>query len=233
MNCKLFNKIVIWIAIIALAITPMVYFIYFVGIGAIWTTMNSEASPITATATVVLALTSIVVALVGFFTYFRENEKNRIEKADADKRDRLLVKPRIKGESLDVTAGNIRRIKIKLDNLGSGPALIKSFVLSFDGKEIVRNDSQEYCIFLKEKIAELNGFSALGIGFLTQGSIVNTSDENLLWDIKYDNKLDPDGENIDIIKKLNVTVEYQSIYEDEIFTYDVHEDMRSMGLEPL
>ena len=217
MNCKLFNKIVIGIAIIAFAITPMVYFVYFVGIGAIWTKVDDEASPITATATVVLALTSIVVALVGFFTYFRENEKNRIEKTDKDKRDRLLVRPLLVLET--ARDGDDNTVEITLTNDGAGIAFITEYVLYYKGEEVARNNA-DYKRFFQKDLEKLENYKTTKSGHLGFGGFIKVGEEKTLWSATYNPKdKDMDGT---ILNRLDYYIEYQSIYrqQDETFTCD-------------
>ncbi len=214
MNCKLFNKIVIWIAIIALAITPMVYFVYFVGIGAIWTRVDNEASPITATATVVLALTSIVVALVGFFTYFRENEKNRIEKIDRDRQIKFSVKPFLVLET--VRDGDDNTVEITLTNDGAGIAFIKEYVLYYKGEEVAR-DNANYKRFFQKDLEKLENYKTTKSGHLGSGSSMKADEKKILWSAKYNPKdKDMDGT---ILNRLDYYIEYQSIYGEEGETF--------------
>ncbi len=216
MNCKLFNKIVIWIAIIAFAITPMVYFFYFVGIGAIWTRVDNEASPITATATVVLALTSIIAAIIGLSTYYQEIKKNSDEKKDKDNRDRVAVQPLLEfgayiGDGDKQKNKKNSKFEVTIVNRGVGPAIIKNFVLKIDGKEKSRNNSQDYHDSLGKL---LENFKPLMISHLSSGSAVQVGEEIVVLRFKYNAKTD----KIDFINKVEILVEYQSIYKDEIIS---------------
>ena len=214
MNCKLFNKIVIWIAIIALSVTPIVYFVYFVGIGAIWTKVTAEANPITATATFVLALTSIIATIVGLSTYYKQNKKSSDEKKDKDKHDKVAVQPLLEfdgyiGEG-DVQDNNKNsKFEVTLVNRGVGPAIIKSFVLKIDGKEKSRNNSKKYYDSL-EKL--LKGFKPLMISHRSSGSAVQVGEKIVVLRFKYNARED----NIDFINKVEILVKYQSIYKDKI-----------------
>ena len=174
-----------------------------------------------------IAMASGVIALIALLFAIVQGWQNQ-------KHNRLSVKPLIKCESSDGTDGDKRHVVLSLVNHGTGPALITNFILSFNGNPVVRNDSAEYASFLKEKLNSLNGNKKnLGIGFIMRGSVMKIADELMLWDITYKNKDDPDNQNIETIGKLSVRVEYQSIYEDETFIYDLAEDIKSMGQDPL
>ncbi len=215
MNYELFNKIVIGIATIALSFTTIAYFVYFVGIGTIWAWVSKEGNPITATATVVLALTSIVVALVGFFTYFRENEKNRIEKIDKNKRDRLSVKPLLMFEKIHKKINGGYHYKFNLVNRGIGPAIIKNFVLISDDKQKSYDNFNDYSDLLLDI---MDCFAFHDQAYLSPNSPMANGEKQTLWEFTYDSDKKEEVVALQAIERLYLFIEYQSIYEDETFT---------------
>ncbi len=225
MNYELFNKIVIGIATIALSFTAIVYLVYFVGIGTIWAWVYKEASPITATATVVLALTSIIAAIIGLSTYYKKNKKNSDEKKDKDKSDRLLVRPSLT-RSVDkrIEEDDMRSYEFGIINCGVGPAFIKKFELSFDGKKISCNNYREYKNFLEELFKK---YSEVTIGFLYPDSALAPGNVSLMWKFKYSVK-----DDISFLNKLRLKVEYESIYKDKTYIYDTEKELEFHGGEP-
>ena len=216
MNCKLFNKIVIGIAIIALSVTPIVYFVYFVGIGAIWTRVDEQADPITATATFVLALTSIVATFYGLSTYFKEIKKNSDKKEEKYKHDRIKVKPLLQIVSDRSDPILHQWLEFKIINQGLGPAVIKNFILKFDDEELTRNNYNSHISKINEKLW-VQGIEDLTMKIFMPDSVIRAGQSKLLLSIKYN----AEEYDFDCLKKIDILVEYYSIYKDETFTCSI------------
>ena len=185
-----------------------------------------EADIVSATATVVIAATSVLAALLGFFTYFSEVKKNRIEKADKDKRDRLLVKPFLTCvRDLKVDEG-IRLVTLKLVNSGVGLAVIKKFILLDGDKIISSNNSVAGYLFLIEGLKPLVlEPKNTTVGLLTGGNFLQAGEEHIIWKFKYT----PQSGAIEFSNRINFLIEYQSIYQDEVFTFDSREQRKING----
>ncbi len=207
MNYELFNKIVIGIATIALSFTAIVYLVYFLGIGTIWAWVYKEASPITAAATVVLAFTSIVATFYGLSTYFKEIKKTSDEKEAKYKHDRVAVQPLLRFKSVDTEDKqnvSIRNFKIVISNKGIGPAFIKEFIMYFNDEKVKDNS---YYNFLMKK---LEAFDNRIVHHMVSGSIIKAGEEIVFISFEYDSH----NKRSDFISKLDLFVEYQSIYKD-------------------
>ncbi len=149
------------------------------------------------------------------------------------KHNKLSVRPILTGETFDAerysVEKDIRRVSLEIINSGIGPAIIKSFVLIFDDEEIARNDVNAYCNFMKQKLRGMKGIKGvedidkLGLGFLMCGSVMKEGDRQMIWDIKYINKDDPQNDNIATLYKITLIVEYQSVYDGDVFTFDTRE----------
>ena len=178
------------------------------GIDMIWAwVLCWEADIVSATATVVIAATSVLAAFLGFVTYFKEIKKNRIEKADKDKRDRLSVQPFLgfkNGDGVDEQNPSIRNFKIVIFNKGVGPAFIKNFIMQFDGKII---KSEDYYKFFIEKLQKFENPIAYQ---LVNGSAIKAGEEIILIGFDYNSQ----DKKFDFISKLELFVEYESIYKD-------------------
>ena len=101
------------------------------------------------------------------------------------------------------------KFEVTIVNRGVGPAIIKNFVLKIEGREKSRNNSQDYHDSLGEL---LENFKPLMNTHLSSGSAVQAGEEIVVLRFKYNAKTD----NIDFINKVEILVEYQSIYKDEI-----------------
>ncbi len=209
MNYELFNKIVIWIAIIALSVTPMVYFVYFVGIGAIWTRVN-DANIVIAIASVGIAFASAIIGVCALWVSMRADKRN-------ERQARLSVKPYL--TVLRRSGGDY--YKIVLANYGVGPAIIKNFKLSSKDIPISLNDSLTYKKFLRAKMKEFKNKKTAHRG---PNSAIKTGEEITLWGFKYDRG--QKSQNLKDIQELVLRIEYQSIYKDEVFTYDTVESRK-------
>ena len=193
----LFDKIIIWIAIIAFAITPAVYSL---NIRVLWAViLDLEANSIAATA-------SAVIAGLIFITTLWQIRQN-------DKRNRLLVKPILTTISNTIEENDdddMLRLTLDVENSGTGSAIIKNFILEVNGKEITRNNIDKNQEFIERTST---GLYFENVGFMYPRSAIKAGGSQNLWTFEY-----KDGASVGFVSGLNIRIEYQSVYEDEIFT---------------
>ncbi len=110
---------------------------------------------------------------------------------------------------------------LQLANSGVGPAIIKDFVLLFEGKEVSRNNWKTHDDFLESKTKEFKNVRA---GKYASGTTMQVGEDLQLLSFEYDTNQD-----ISFVDDLDLQVNYQGIYQDETFTYDSREDRKSHG----
>ena len=135
------------------------------------------------------------------------------------KHNRLLVKPHLSLINNITERGNKRFINFQLENCGTGPAMIKNFILEFDGKEIARNDIKKYETFLAKNTS---GLTFSNISFLSSSSIIKEGTIVPLLEFKYE----CGSQEGKFIGGLNVRIEYQSIYKDEVLVCNSRRDLK-------
>ena len=193
-----FKRIAITIAIIAFAITLAAYSL---NIRVLWVViLDLEANSIA-------AIASAVIAGLIFITTLWQILRN-------DKRNKILVRPLLEfggyiGDGDKQKNKKNSKFEVTVVNRGVGPAVIENFILKIDGEEKSRNNSNDYHDSL-EKL--LKNFKPLMNTHLSSGSTVQVGEEIVVLRFKYNAKAD----NIDFINKVEILVEYQSIYKDEI-----------------
>ena len=201
---KKFDRMVIGIAIIAFAITPAVYSL---DIRVLWAViLDFGEISIVAVASVFTGFLSVLIA--GFALWLSRQADKRNEK-----QARLSVQPLL--QIVPDTSGptRIQWLEFKIINQGLGPAIIKNFILQFDDKELTRNNQNSHVDKVKEKL-ERRGIEDLKIGFLIIDKVIKAEESKLLLMIEYDvEKYNTDG-----IEKLDILVEYYSLYKDKTFT---------------
>ncbi len=220
MKYLLFERIAIAIAIIAFAVTPSVYFVGYV-ILALMPELDVEA--FTAIATVVIAFVSTIIGGCALWLSMRADKRNeklarlsdkrkerqaRLLNERNEKQARLSVQPYLHFKNVDgedEQNPSIRNFKIVISNKGIGPAFIKSFTMLFDGKII---KSEYYYNFFKEKLQEFENPIAYQ---LASGSAIKAGEEIVLIGFDYTSH----KEKNDFINKLELHIEYQSIYKDK------------------
>ena len=215
------------IAITAMAITPIVYFVivYFVDIIAFWAWITCwEADIVTAWATVIIALTSMVAALSGLSAYFRENKKNHAEKEDERRRDKIAVQPLLEfgsyiGVDKNSDKKNMAKFNVTLVNSGVGPAIIENFILRYKGRKKSHNDSKKYHKFLEDL---LDGFNILMLTHRSSGGALRAGEETTLLEFNYE----PEKDNIDFINGIKILVEYKSTYENKLLLAEYKNEHR-------
>lgn len=115
-------------------------------------------------------------------------------------------------------------VAFQLINSGVGPAIIKDFVLLFKDKEVSRNNWKDYDEFIKRKTEELE-FQNVRTGKYASGAAMQVGEELQLLSFEYDAK----KHDIRFINDLDLLVNYQSVYQNETFTYDSRKDRKSHG----
>ncbi len=163
------------------------------------------------TPSIVVAVSSVFVAGCALGVTVWQGWQN-------DRHNRLTVKPLL-ALSTDKRMGDdgINSYKLSIMNCGVGPAVIKNFILRYEGEEISRNNYQDYREFMS-KI--LKGYSNASIGSLSPDSALGVGDTKMLWTFKYD----PQKDDISFAKELDVLIEYESIHKDKIYIFDAKED---------
>ena len=162
-----------------------------------------------------IALASSATALCALGLSLWEGHQNR-------RHNKLSVRPLLTAEQNFENIDNEKIIRFELMNAGFGPAIIKDFILSYDGREVSKNNRKTYESFLEEKT---KGFKILNIFSFVPDSSMPQHEKCELF--SFSCKLDS---NPSFMNKLNLRINYQSIYQDEIFTYDSRKDRLFQGL---
>lgn len=138
--------------------------------------------------------------------------------------NKLSVRPMLATMERNDTKDNAGYVEFELKNCGVGPAIIKNFVLLNGDEEVSRNNRKTYDDFLREKA---QGFAKVYTGSLVPGSALSVGEKHPLLAFVYD----AEKQDVSFIHRLNLVVEYQSIYQDEVFVYDSRQDRQFHGLE--
>jgi hypothetical protein len=132
------------------------------------------------------------------------------------KHNKLSVRPKLTAMENYENTEEARKVTFELINAGFGPAIFKDFILVYDGKEISKNNRKTYEDFLTEKT---RGFTDVGIFSFIPDSTISAGECCELFSFTYKHEQDAS-----FIHKLNIRINYQSIYEDEIIEYDSRKD---------
>jgi hypothetical protein len=142
------------------------------------------------------------------------------------KHNKLSVRPFLGAKIYYSPKGNKGFVSFELMNCGTGPAIIKDFVLFYGDKEVSRNDTRTYNKFLNKQLAMFSEVTPFDYG---SGTVMKINETQALLTFKYHDNQNQSAVNF--IDKLNFLVIYQSIYRDEIFTYDSREKRVSGKIE--
>ena len=161
----------------------------------------------------IIAIASVFIAacaLVATTVQGRQNRKhNRLSNERIEKHNRLLVHPLLRFESTESVQDGVGQYKFFIVNRGVGPALIESCILfSDDGKEEY-SDFESQNNFLNKKMKEFKNTEKTYLG---HGSIIDKGEKQILWELEYN----PYKQKLEDFAKLKISIEYQSIYQDEI-----------------
>ena len=198
-----FERIIIAIVIIVFAVTPAVYSL---DIRVIWAVfLDLDVNIITAAMSTIIAVCVLVVTV-------RQKRQNL-------EYNQLSVRPLLGSSLLNSRKGRSINIKFELVNYGIGPAIIETVILYFNGDEELRNSSKKYVEFINKNI---KGFDKKNLGFVVPDSIIAIGERQIIWDITYNDRIDI----FDFIKKLDMRVEYKSIYGVKMCPYDTRYDIK-------
>lgn len=140
----------------------------------------------------------------------------------ARKHNKLSVRPLLtSAENSDITRRGMF-FSWELINAGLGPAIIKDFIVLFNGKEVSRNNREELIAFLKKKTKKYGDLKVFT--FRVDSSMVANEKCEIL-SFTYN----PD-QDISFIEKLDLRINYQSIYKDKTFTYDTRKSRILQGV---
>ena len=167
-----------------------------------------------------VSVASVIVAVCALSLTVCQNRQNH-------KHNKLSVRPLLTTLQSHDLDGNIGSVSHILKNSGVGPAIIKNFIVFYDGKKIIENNYAEYEAFINQ-IASKNSYSDVSKGYLIPGASMPANFEHLLLSFNYDKKK-PDGSSD--YNKMNIIIDYQSIYQDDVFTYDSKDDQKFHGRE--
>lgn len=150
------------------------------------------------------------------------------------KHNLLSVKPRL-SSWLDAnyvinekTGAQDFHYKVYLSNIGIGPALIESFDVYVDGEKVQKSGLEK----IDEAVGLLFPVGNYRIQYrahLTKGGALSVDQRQMLVHLVFPAGSVPDSITLEQAKKrIKLKVEYQSIYEDEIWPYDSLEDHKTV-----
>ncbi len=129
--------------------------------------------------------------------------------------NKLSVKPMLGFERHDNKIDNLCHYKFVFVNSGVGPAIIKTFILVSDDTKKLYDNFEDYSDFV---FGMIKGFTDYNQTHLGSNSSMDNKEKKILWEVTYDPNSKKDIDILNAIEKFWVFVEYQSIYEDEVFT---------------
>lgn len=166
-----------------------------------------------------IALAATLLAIFALVLIVLQDERNYIH-------HKLSVRPCICTKKRTNTQYHTAEVTLELINCGVGPALIKNFVFFYEDQEISRNNLKSYQSFIKQN---LSGFNDVHVASYLPGSVLEINQNYLLLKFQYN----PKKHDVSFIHKLNLLVEYQSIYQDDLFIYDSRKDSSFHNREDL
>lgn len=136
--------------------------------------------------------------------------------------NKLSVRPILGASEYHKPQGKVRRATFELVNSGGGAAIIKNFVLYFGNKKISSHNSKAYDDFIFRKLEKFDNVEVFSVA---PEAAIQAGESLLLHGFDYHA-----GEhNFDFLDKINVVVDYQSIYQDKVFTFDSRKSRRLVG----
>ncbi|MEC8067254.1 MAG: hypothetical protein VX154_05290 [Pseudomonadota bacterium] len=163
-----------------------------------------------------VTLSSVVVAVCALVVTIWQGRQNY-------KHNKMSVKPiLVASEDLNEVSKNNYEISCELINTGFGPAIIKEFILIYDGKEVSNNNRTTFLSTLKKLV----GHESFSYYWFAPDSSISAGEAQEVFAFNFKK-----GDDISFLEKLNVKINYQSIYGDEAFTYDSRKDRLHHGLE--
>ncbi len=156
-----------------------------------------------------IAIGSGVIAVIALWANIREGKETR-------KNNRLSLRPLLTIGLDSYTKDNIAYTGVELVNKGTGPAIIKKFILRYDGKVKSCDNLKDYKDFLKKS---LKGFVSITSGSYIPGGFIKAGEKRQLVGVGYTTETQKKKFD-DFVDRLDICIYYQSIYEDEIFIRD-------------
>ncbi len=155
-----------------------------------------------------IALASATVAICALGVTVWQGRQNH-------KHNKLSVRPFLEPEleRQRDDSNDQGKIILELVNRGVGPAIIKNFVLLFNGEEVSQNSIKTYHDFLNRKLKDFHNASLSACGpeeSIQIGQRLGLISFNYIIS----------KQNVSFFDKLDFLIEYQSIYQDETYTYD-------------
>jgi hypothetical protein len=163
-----------------------------------------------------ISLASAAVALCALGVTVWQGRQN-------DRHNKISVRPRLTASEDYQDDDNGRAISFGLINSGFGPAIIKDFILIYDGREVAINNRKAYEDFLRQLS---KGVIFQSLYSFIPGSSLLAGERYELFSFRHKH-----GHDVSFIDKLNMRVNYQSIYEDETWEYDSKKDRCFHGRE--
>ncbi len=177
--------------------------------------MMNDANIIIAIVSVGVACASAIIGGCALWVSMRADKRN-------EKQARLSVLPRLdQSVIMDMLDGS-GYYEFKIINKGLGPAIIKEWVLSFEGKEVSRGDSLAYNKFWFDKMGK---FRNAKVDFISPNSAMEKGEDRLMWSFNFDHKND----DIRFIHKIDLWIKYESIYGGKNFFYDSKDSHKFIG----
>ena len=172
----------------------------------------------------ITAMMSVIIAGTALWVSIRADKRNekkaRLSNERTERQARLSVRPLLTTINstdeniIDEKGDDMLRVVFDVENCGVGTAIIKNFILEVNGKEITRNDIDKNQEFIEGSSTRLY-FEK--VGFMYPGSSIKAGGSQNLWIFEY-----KEGDGAGFVPRLNIRIEYQSIYEDEIFVLNTN-----------
>ena len=163
-----------------------------------------------------ISLASAVVAVCALSVTVWQGRQNY-------KHNKMSVRPKLTASEDYQDDDKGRTVSFELINSGFGPAIIKDFILVYYGKEVSKNNCKGYEDFLMQLSKDV-AFQSM-YSFIPDSSLL-AGERYELFSFRHKH-----GQDVSFIDKLNLRVNYQSIYEDETFIYDSKKDRLFQGRE--
>jgi hypothetical protein len=157
-----------------------------------------------------IALMSAFIALCAFILTIL-NSRQTI------KHNKISVRPVLTTRQHHYPSNKEGTVAFELINAGLGAAIIKNFTLIYNDTTVSNNSAEQYTNFMKNLCKE---FSDVLYGMYVPGGVMQVSEHCVLLSFKYNCQT----QDVSFIEKINLVVEYQSMYRDQTFTYDSRED---------
>ncbi len=169
------------------------------------------------------AIGSLIVAAIALWFSISQTRQTR-------EHNRLSVKPELTTwedtSSVSVPGGLETHHKACLKNIGIGPALIESFEVYVDGDRV----KAEGLAKIDKAVALLFPVGAPRIAnrsYLTRGGAISVNESILLVHLAFPPTATLNQAVLEQIKKrVKLVVKFQSMYKNEVFTYDSHANHR-------